>query len=428
MLESERARSQACQRYLREVVTEEELFEGRDRIAAGLEGLYVRRLQLPEARERAEALRSVVEARETVLVEMAHDGQLPHLGIVRLVLKAHAIAAAAKEGLALYLVGDHYTADMRPENLYLGLPLRGVDADQVKNPLTVPVGRKQRHIPFRELPPPTARALDELERRSEAWLVNNATHASRKTSLPALKTRLRTQMELLRESARRTRSFGDWLMRVQACWFEELLGGFSPRLAILPMSGIVEWAPEILERIAEFDARLSWIKAEVSEAQRSRGETPYSTSQEIPGSFWIYCPTCRRRSRAKWDGEVFSGFCATCREGIEARWPEEAARVMPDIVAYELALFHTGVSGWVVGSRAPYHPVIEEASRALFGREMPPKFFLTTKPRFCGLGEPAVGNPRARLFRVLLEMEPEVVRKALDGSWESDPVLRSPFL
>jgi len=344
------------------------------------------------------------------------------------VLKAHEIAASSGKGLALYLVGDHYTPDMRPENLYVGLPLRGIDADHVKNPLTVPVGRTFRHVPFRRLPPPSATSLDEIERRSEAWLVNNAAHAGHKSSLAALKSNLRAQMDMLRDSARQTRSFGDWLMRVQVLWFDALLGGPSPHLVILPMSGIVDWLPEILEGIAREDERLVRIKTEVSTAQRMGGKTPYSGTDSVRSSFWVYCSRCERRSRATWANGMFRGSCVKCREPSTARWPEEASRVMPDIVAYETALFRAGIAGWVVGSPAPYHPVIERTYRELFGLEMPPKFFLTSVPRFWGLGEPEVGNPRARLLRVLLEIEPGVINESLAGPWDSEPRLRSAFL
>ena len=101
---------------------------------------------------------------------------------------------------------------------------------------------------------------------------------------------------------------------------------------------------------------------------------------------------------------------------------------MPDIVAFEMALFRAGIAGWVVGSHAPYHAVIEESYHEAYGREMPPKVFLTSMPRFHGLGEPPEGHTRARVFRVLLETEPSAVREALEAGWDVNPVVRSMFL
>ena len=100
---------------------------------------------------------------------------------------------------------------------------------------------------------------------------------------------------------------------------------------------------------------------------------------------------------------------------------------MPDIVAYQVALFRLGIAGWVVGSRAPYHPAIEQAYMEIYGLPAPPKAFQTTRPRFWGIGEPPTGHAKARLFRVLLESEPSRVREALDAPWDETPEIRSEF-
>src|SRR2546430_16835935 len=96
------------------------------------------------------SLREVFDALadpDTLLIEMAHDGQLPHLGIVRLVLKSHSIARQDSNALALYLVGNHYTAAMRPENLRFGVPLKGGSPDDVKEPPRIRLGKAQAHVP-----------------------------------------------------------------------------------------------------------------------------------------------------------------------------------------------------------------------------------------------------------------------------------------
>ena len=399
----------------------------RDRILSYLDDLYARRLKLPDSHERLDAAAAVLDDPRGILIEMAHDGQLPHLGIVRMVLKACEVAETAGNGLALYLVGDHYTPNMRPQNLLLGLPLRGVDADRVKNPLTIPVGRRYRHIPFHRLPPPSTEALNEVARRGQAWVVNNASHVDRKAALSEIKARLDAEMERLQECARLTLSFGDWLMRVQITWFDDLLGGTPANLAILPMSGIMDWMPDVLHALAEADDEVARIKNRVSAAQAAKGERSYLSDDGAAGLFWVYCPTCWRRYRTFRDGDRFHARCTSCAEPIEARWPGDG-RLMPDIVAFELALFRTGLSGWIVGSRAPYHPVIEESYRALFHAETPPKGFLTSIPRFHGVGEPPEGHTRARLLRVLLEVEPRVVREALQAPWEENPEITSRYL
>jgi hypothetical protein len=170
------------------------------------------------------------------------------------------------------------------------------------------------------------------------------------------------------------------------------------------------------------------IKAAVSDEQRTRGETPYLGDTETAGSFWVYCPTCHRRYRAAFADDEFTSFCAACEKMIVARWPQDKERVMPDIVAYEVALFRIGIAGWVVGSHAPYHEVIDKSYRALFHLDMPPKVFVTSVPRFWGLGEPPEGHARARILRALLETEPQAMREALEEPVEVNPQIRSRYL
>lgn len=418
--------AEACERYWAAVVRPGKLSHGRDRMAIALEDLYTRRLRLQDGRERARRLKELLEDSTSTLIEIAHDGQVPHLGIIRMVLKSRQLAESTPRGLALYLIGDHYSAEMRPRNLYLGLPLRGVDADHVKTPFTVPVGKHMRHVPFRWLPPPEESKLDELERRAAAWVAHNASYSHKPVALPMVKERLHTQFELLRDSAVLTSSFADWILRVQILWFDAMFGGPPSRLVVLPMSGIVEWLPEILRDVA----------ASGPVASVDRGESVSASSEAMLGreedsafgSFWIYCRTCFRRYRATWEEGQFRAYCTSCDASLVARWPGDAEWVMPDIVAYEMALFHAGVAGWVVGSRAAYLPVIGRGYLERFQREMPPTFLLDSKPRFQGLGEPAEGDTRARLLRVLLEVDAADIRTSLEAPWSECPDLRSPLL
>src|SRR5947208_1640940 len=101
---------------------------------------------------------------------------------------------------------------------------------------------------------------------------------------------------------------------------------------------------------------------------------------------------------------------------------------LTDLVGYEVALFRLGLGGWVVGSHAPYHPVIEQVYSRLFRCEMPPKFFLTSMPKFRGMGDPAQGYGRTRLLRALLEMEPSALAAALSSPWSDDPKIHSDLL
>ncbi len=385
---------------------------GREAMGRTLEDLYVHRLRLDDSHALVDALRALLLDEASILVEIAHDGQIPHLGVVRMCLKARQLASQMNGGLALYLVGDHYSAEMRPRNLYLGLPLRGIDADHVKTPLTVSVGKHQRHVPFMWLPPPSETALTSLEERSEAWLQHNASFAGHPGASEVTVGRLRAEFEGFRESARLTRSFGDWLIRIQVLWLDALSDNRSNRLAVLPMSAIAEWVPDILAEVAN-----SWMFERAS------------VSSEGPASgFWVYCPGCRRRLRAAWRDGSFEAHCTHCEQDVRARWPEDASRVMPGIEAFEIALFHAGVSGWIVGSHADYIPVIERKYLHQFGRRAPPSFLLSSVPRFFGLGEPAAGHGRARLPRALLEVNPRLLGQALEAPWDDDPVIRSELL
>jgi len=86
--------------------------------------------------------------------------------------------------------------------------------------------------------------------------------------------------------------------------------------------------------------------------------------------------------------------CPFCATHVVLAAEEAWKWVMPDIIGYEAALFRLGIAGWVVGSHAPYHPVVERTYARLFGAEMPPKFFLTSVPVFRGIGDPRDGYGR----------------------------------
>ncbi len=428
LLSPEQEAAKSCRAYADEVLRQQDTQEVRDRLTATLEDLYVRRLQLPNAKGRVDEFRARLTNPKTLLIEIAHDGQIPHLGIVRLVLKARQIAENDGQSIAVYLVGDHYSPEMRPANLNLGLPLRGVDADHVKSPLIVPVGRRARHVPFRWLPPPTDECLRTLEHRAETWIVHNTSGGNLKRRAPEILEKLRREFEMMHESSVLTSSFGDWLMRIQVIWLDRMFGGRATNIIILPMTGVVQWVPEAIRHLATNEATLEKVKALVSANQRAASETPYSPAKIASSFAWAYCPACRSRNRARWHEDGFNGVCSRCQQPLDLRWPADSEMLMPDIVGFEMALFRAGFAGWVAGSHAPYHPVIERAYREVFGIDMPPKFFLTSVPRFLGIGEPAEGHRRARLPRVLLEVEPGELRKELETPWTDNPEVCSAYL
>ena len=180
----------------------------------------------------------------------------------------------------------------------------------------------------------------------------------------------------------------------------------------------------IADRSKEVDA----IKAAVAGSQIAQHGEPYQRGPQS-STFWVHCPSCFRRTRQPWrPGTPVEFVCPTCANRAILAGEGAWKWVMPDIVGYEVALFRLGLGGWVVGSHAPYHPVIEQAYSRLFRCEMPPKFFLTSVPMFRGIGDPADGYGRTRLLRALLEMEPSALAAALSSPWSDDPKIHSDLL
>src|SRR5213083_1766522 len=371
---------------------------------------------------------------DTLLIEMAHDGQLPHLGIVRLVLKSHSIARQDSDALALYLVGNHYTAAMRPENLRFGVPLKGGSPDNVKHPPRIRLGKAQAHVPFRLLGPPSAHSLFALRDQVTDFVDNNLSHEAKRghRTLPDARERIFGRLDevfrMLVLAASEVASFGDWLIRAQYDLFHRMMGQEADRIVFLPMADVTSLLRPELTTVAARAKEVSAIKAEVAKEQLSAGIEPYTRSAREP-PLWAYCLACYRRTRVPWQpGNALEMVCPFCATHVVLAAEEAWKWVMPDIIGYEAALFRLGIAGWVVGSHAPYHPVVEGTYARLFGAEMPPKFFLTSVPVFRGIGDPRDGYGRTRLLRALLEMDPPAVAKGLAGPWSEDPKLRSDLL
>ena len=422
-----------CRAYLAAAQKEFSFEDRRRDLARFTRDFYRKRLQVRSGRSLREVFDALADP-DTLLIEMAHDGQLPHLGIVRLVLKSHSIARQDSDALALYLVGNHYTAAMRPENLRFGVPLKGGSPDDVKHPPRIRLGKAQAHVPFRLLGPPSAHSLFALRDQVTDFVENNLSHEAKRghRTLPDARERIFGRLDevfrMLVLAASEVASFGDWLIRAQYDLFHRMMGQEADRIVFLPMADVTSLLRPELTTVAARAKEVSAIKAEVAKEQLSAGIEPYTRSAREP-PLWAYCLACYRRTRVPWQpGNALEMVCPFCATHVVLAAEEAWKWVMPDIIGYEAALFRLGIAGWVVGSHAPYHPVVERTYARLFGAEMPPKFFLTSVPVFRGIGDPRDGYGRTRLLRALLEMDPPAVAKGLAGPWAEDPKLRSDLL
>lgn len=408
-------------------------FEDRRRdLARFAADFYKDRLRVPVSRESRDALDAIADP-DTLLIVHSHDGQLPHLGIVRMVLKAHDIATLDRKAVTVYLIGNHYTAAMKRMNLRFGVPLTGRSPDVLDHPPKIPL-EKRSQTPFRWLPCPSESDLEMLRRKVASFVLQNLGHERRMGSRPVpdakerIMARLQDLLSLLTRASRETESFGDWLIRIQYDLFGLMLGPEANRIVFLPMADLKDLFRSELTMVADRADEVDAIKAAVSADQLARGEEPYERETQT-SPFWVHCPSCFRRTRHPWrPGTPMDFVCPQCgnRQVLEgeAAWKW----TMPDIVAYEVALFRLGTDAWVVGSHAAYLPVIEQTYARLFGSEMPPKFVLTSVPVFRGIGDPPEGYGRTRLLRALLEMTPPALAAGLRAPWGDDPKFRSDLL
>ncbi len=387
-----------------------EPLEGRrEALAKFAERFYRERLGIAPPPATRAALAAIADPRG-LAIEIAHDGQLPHLGIVRMVLKARDLAERDGRGVALYLVGNHYTAAMRPDNVRFGMPLRGESPDAVKHPPKIRIGKANAHVPFRWLPPPRHGDLEALREQVRAFVRHNLAHEKARGAALVPDARARAEERLhgifdgLMAASAAVSSMGDWLMRVQWDLFRMMLGEGAESIVFLPMAELTDL-----------------FRDELAQIPRAAAHTP--------GGFWIHCPKCFRRQRLHWSPGAATAFrCQVCAYSAELTETEIWRWFAPDIVAYEAGLFRLGVDGWVAGSRASYHPEIRRVSIEVFGREPPPTFFLESVPSFRGAGDPPEGFRKTRLLRALLEAEPEAIAAALSAPWAENPVLRSDLI
>lgn len=343
------------------------------------------------------------------LVEVAHDGQLPHLGIIRLVLKTAQIAKMVG-GVAIYLIGDHYTASMRPRNILLGIPLRGKDPDSVKQPIRLPIHGRDREVPFTALPPPTSNDLAHIQDRAWDWFEKNVAHERTRgrqvRDVEGVRDRMSFWFRSLTQAVRSASSMGTWLTRVQLQALDSILEGNPLPVIVLSMS---EFRKLVERELRDVVSSLS--ASTIGEESR----------------LWMFCPACRVRSPPEVRGDRVRLRCPRCSTETDEPLDPSSPNQFPDIVAYEAAALGL-FSGWVVGSSASYLHAIDEAFHQKTGMDPCPRAVLSSIPVFRGVGEPVEGYGRSRVLRVLFELDGPALLGPLLAPWNENPRILSPHL
>jgi hypothetical protein len=372
---------------------------------------------------------------ETIFLEVAHNGQIPHLGIVRLVLKTYQISTLIPNSLVIYFIGDHYSADMSPESTLFGIPQMGVSPNQQKNPVVFKLGRNKQHIPLKWINSPSTQMIDDVESKVKDWIINNVSYEKKHgvyvRNPKEIEANLSKITSVLRKNASIVDDYGNWMIRVQYELFKDLMGDEVNKIIFLPFSGMTNIAKNHYINVLDHTREINNIKEEASRKQSEAGMIPYQKAKrsEDTVSFWLYCPECKRRSRPQrlLDGTL-SFKCHVCntevRDSIDNLWDI----VMPDIVAFENAYFRIGIGGWVVGSKAPYQEIISEVYKYLYGSPMPPRFLLDSIPVFRGVGDHEKGYGRTTLMRALMEISAEKLFTKLMSPWNDSPYIESDYL
>lgn len=402
------------------------LQDRRTQLAKFLGSYYRDRLRIAPSQQESLALQDLTDV-DTLAVEIGHDGQLPSLGVVRMVFKANDVASADDRAVTLYAVGNHNTARARPRNIHFGMPLEGRPPEAVGEPPKVPMGQKRGKLPFWSIPPPKPDELRALEGQIQAFVGHNISHERKaghtvsQDQKERILDRLSNVFLVLANCAEAVTNFGDWLVRVQHDLFHWMLGDEAGRILFLPMADIQPVIADDLRTLASSSQAVHRIKSELSMEQEGSGEKPY-LGEGAPTPFWLHCPSCLRRERIDWTPQASLPFrCPHCGNSVVLDGFNPWPWLMPDVVSFQSALFQVGISGWVVGSRAPYVPVVDRVAVEVFRNEPPPKFLLRSIPTFRGLGDPATGYSRTRLLRALLEIDPEELARALRAPWSEDP-------
>ena len=380
-------------------------------------------------------LKNSVVNPETIFLEVAHDGQIPHLGIVRLVLKTYHISTLIPNSMVIYFIGDHYSAEMCAESTLFGIPQMGVSPNKQRSPVVIKIGRKNQHVPLKWISVPSEQMIDEIKKNVIDWIVNNISYEKNKgrtiKDIEKIEDNLEKIFRILKENARQVDNYGDWIIRIQYILFKELMGEEINRIIFLPFSDMTKLAEkEFLYYLRETE-KINLIKKDVSEKQLNNRLIPYQKT-EIPNetiSFWLYCPNCKRRTRPERceDGTI-KFKCRVCSTELQDSINNLWDIIMPDIIAFENAYFRLGIGGWVIGSEAPYQEVIAAVYKTLYSMPMPPRFLLKSVPVFRGIGDPEEGYGRTTLMRALLESSNEKLFRMLMSPWDENPNIESNFL
>src|SRR5439155_966067 len=219
-------------------------------------------------------------------------------------LKSHSIARQDSNALALYLVGNHYTAAMRPENLRFGVPLKGGSPDDVKHPPRIRLGKAQSHVPFRLLGPPSAHSLFALRDQVTDFVENNLSHEAKRghRTVPNAKKRILLRLDeefrMLVLAASEVASFGDWLIRAQYDLFHRMMGEEADRIVFLPMADLTSLPrPELTGVAARANDGTPACSPSRCRRNSSSRASPCSAGSAIPATGTAGPASCARSSR-----------------------------------------------------------------------------------------------------------------------------------
>jgi hypothetical protein len=285
-----------------------------------------------------------LRARTGPWIEFAHTPQLPHLGVVRLLLSA-AAEARRSGGVFAFCLNDQLGARELPESRYVPYCVRG---RFVAKPPSFGLS-KTSSVPMAILPPPAIASVDAFRTRlrelrprgDDAWL-----------------------FEAFKASAERCRSYASWITHVSLS-----LLGLSP--LIIPTWRLAEALP------VEF----------------------LQTSAKHPERFWLHCGSCGVRiGRAN----SYGARCPHCRDENAT-----ADRIIPDVVARQCLMNIAGtVSMRLSGREKSYQSEADTFYRDALGRTPPVRRRITG--RAIAIDSSGHPIERCNLVQVLLDGSPHI--------------------
>jgi len=214
-----------------------------------------------------EFLKNSVLDKNTIFLEVAHDGQLPHLGIIRLILKTYHLCTLIPNSMVLYFVGDHYSSNMCHESTLFGIPQMGVSPNKQRKPVVLKIGRKNQHVPLKWIDSPNKEMLDDLKKSILDWSTNNIAYEKKKGNIIGDLTSVRDNIDkiidLLKENADNVNNYGNWLIRVQYTLLRSLMGDEINRIIFLPFSAMHELAKNEFSYYVEQTESINSIKLDL---------------------------------------------------------------------------------------------------------------------------------------------------------------------